>query len=441
MRSRDRRLAKTAAWACGNLIRGAKGPALISASEMGDIALRALATATATATAADSSGAPSGPGSVTDPLGFELATEMAWVLSMVTAGDEDVCAPLIAAGAFKAAVRGLSSGHTPLITPCLRILGNLMSLQLSYLDEALAQPALLPTLCAIITPQQDDRGGVATDGAGGMFDSDDVDVAVSSLLPDPAHHAAIGSSLTASLQPSRTRFRVGHVKEALWVVSNLLGGSPAHTAAVLTSPAWQWSPSLPPHSGLPLPLAHMLASHLLHSPWPVKIEAAMCFANLSMQRAVISVAGLPAAGSRPLSPHPFLAIMLSFDTVLREFLSLLQGMSGLRGGLKLANRTYLVLFRALLCHPNTTFHLLALDVATVRMALSVVDIVLHAWKPPPAAAAALLERAPLLSVDPALAALLERAGPDRSGPALVQDAGGIDALEQVRRHERMHGLD
>lgn len=381
MRSRDRRLAKTSAWACSNIIRGAKGP-VVCAAEIGDVALRMLSSMPL-----QSPASASHAGSAVDALGLELATEMAWVLSMVTSGDEDVCSPLVAAGAFPAAVRCLGCGHTPLATPCLRVLGNLLGLQLAYLDEAISQPALLPALCAIITPQPPSVTADAADGSpddAGMLD-------------------AAGDDSGARSSPTPQFFRIGHVKEALWVVSNLLGGSPKHAAAVLASPAWSWPAGVPPDARLPLPLMHILAAHMTSSPWPVRIEAAMCFANLCMQRAAVTAG--PHAGAvsvaalalpRP-SPHPFLAAVLYFPGVLREFLAMLQ----------------------------------AVDIATVRMALSVVDVVLHAWRPPPAAEVALRERIPELTLEPLFVELLSAVGPAESGVALVESAGGIDALEQL----------
>jgi hypothetical protein len=332
MRSRDRRLAKTAAWACSNLIRGAKGPEFASAAEIGMVALRALASSPLTGNAL-SGGPTSGSRAPIDALGIELATEMAWVLSMITSGSDEVCAPLVDAGAFVAAVRGLSCGHMPLITPCLRVLGNLMGLQLAYLDLALAQPALLPSLAAILLPHGDDED------EGGSMEDDDADlVLIAGLVPPtllPEQAAAVSVA-----PPIRPHFRMGHIKEALWVVSNLLGGSGAHAAAVLASPAWQWSAVVPPDATLPLPLVHILVEHLTHSAWPVRVEAAMCFANLCMQRAaVVPIAVATQGGSsamprRPLlSSHPFLAVVLHFDAVLREFMSLLQGACGGRPGL------------------------------------------------------------------------------------------------------------
>ena len=97
-----------------------------------------------------------------------------------------------------------------------------------------------------------------------------------------------------------SRFSHAHRKEALWVLSNLLGGSPAHAAAVLASPASDTTlavlgAAVGPGFGasfarLPLPVAHVTAYHLLHSPWPVRVEAAMCAANLAKQVRVSAAA-------------------------------------------------------------------------------------------------------------------------------------------------------
>lgn len=166
------------------------------------------------------------------------------------------------------------------------------------------------------------------------------------------------------------RAHLAHVKEALWVLSNLLGGSPAHAAAVLVAPApdavlatlaGAVGPSFAESfRRLPLAVPHILNFHLLHSPWPVRIEAAMCIANLakqvrrcvcviadrgacawrgrahlvlSMQRARTALAAADAAaggGSAvalhgPLLPaHPFLAAVLAFEGTVGAFLGLLQ---------------------------------------------------------------------------------------------------------------------
>ena len=73
----------------------------------------------------------------------------------------------------------------------------------------------------------------------------------------------------------------------------------------------------------------------------------------------------------------------------------------------------------------------AVDVSAVRLALSFIDITLHAWKPSALNMAKLMAGAQELYIDPRLYDILRGAGPGTSGAALVQDAGGIDSLEQV----------
>ena len=68
---------------------------------------------------------------------------MAWVLAHVTSKDEAIVAPLVerdgAGGAIPVAVRCMLSGHLPLVTPALRILGNVLGLKEAYADLALMQ--------------------------------------------------------------------------------------------------------------------------------------------------------------------------------------------------------------------------------------------------------------------------------------------------------------
>jgi len=74
------------------------------------------------------------------PLALEAATEAAWVLAHVTSKDEAIVAPLVErdGGAIPVAVRCILSGHLPLVTPALRVLGNILGLTEAYADRVLA---------------------------------------------------------------------------------------------------------------------------------------------------------------------------------------------------------------------------------------------------------------------------------------------------------------
>ena len=83
-------------------------------------------------------GAPQPPPRST--LALEAATEAAWVLAHVTSKDEAIVAPLVErdGGAVPVAVRCVLSGHLPLVTPALRVLGNILGLKEAYADRVLA---------------------------------------------------------------------------------------------------------------------------------------------------------------------------------------------------------------------------------------------------------------------------------------------------------------
>lgn len=139
--------------------------------------------------------------------------------------------------------------------------------------------------------------------------------------------------------------------------------------------------------------------------------------------------GGPAVAAYPLPPHPFLAAVLHFDGALETFLGMLQGAQ------MLVTWRYISVVEGLCADtlPPPPCAAPAVDVSAVRLAMSFIDITLHAWQPRGSVGvAALLDGSPDLVLDPRLCAVLAGTGPAASGAALVRDAGGIDALEQVR---------
>ena len=114
-------------------------------AEVGDVALRVLG---AVPLGSADSASPSA-------LALEVAREAAWVLAQVTSKDEISVCPLVERvdGAVPIAVRCILSGHLPLVTPALRILGNILGLKEAYGDLALAQ------VCEMTETQRFDGSG------------------------------------------------------------------------------------------------------------------------------------------------------------------------------------------------------------------------------------------------------------------------------------------
>jgi hypothetical protein len=114
-----------------------------------------------------------------------VSAESAWVLTFLTARDDDAAAALVGLGVIPALIQALerSGAANPLATPALRALGNLVAIGESFAAAALDGPAFLKTLGHIFS-----QGAAAPRG---LF------------------------------------------KESIWVTSNLSCGPPAHRRAVL----------------------------------------------------------------------------------------------------------------------------------------------------------------------------------------------------------------
>ena len=503
-RSRHHATARTACWAVTNLMRG-PGPAapFVSAGAAAG-AMKWFQSLTAAAEAellGTPQSASSNAAASTVKRDDELLTEAAWVLTYITAKEEQFSHELAAAGVMQTAVRALAlPGVLSAITPCLRILGNVGSLSDSYIEAALGmlstsndassntsvRSSLLASLARILAPssegerwlaqnqriqqQQQQRGnGLATSGDGvGDADEDE------DGMTDDSSSSALPSS--SSVSASAAHYTHGHVQEALWVLSNIAGSTPAAAAMLMCAPSDTSSnsvssgtaaelharllcstASLPPHAlhalgsggtsvvvdvsdpgaaGLRLGFLPLLVHHATAGVWQVRRQAAHTLLNLAAQRVAMSdvptivnnsSSGSAAAPSPPPHRHPFLPALLCFPDVIPCFVRLLE----------------------------------APDLEMVHVGLSFLEIVLHAWRPPRGGRVAQLvqERSARMPPPPQLrlAGALAASGVCGQAPALdwlwlqppgggsatasglqlVREAGGPDALEALHYRYQM----
>lgn len=187
---RSKPLALTAAWALTNLL---KGP-LVRAQPFTDAgiipaAMRWVglidslvpgAAHTETAGALRAAGGSSASGGAEAAAAVEgaaaarqrtaeLIAECVWVLAYLTDKDDAVCHAIAAAGGLSLLTRVLLHGSLRSVSPCLRVLGNVLSCADAYVDaavDAATCPGLLDALAIIAAPAAGTSGGGAAGGSG-----------------------------------------------------------------------------------------------------------------------------------------------------------------------------------------------------------------------------------------------------------------------------------
>jgi hypothetical protein len=186
--------AQTAAWALSNLARGQSTPAS-AFMQAGTDMVPALI-------------------SLVQYPDHRLAMEIWWVFTFLTAKEDLAVQHLVDAGLVSSIAAAMAPTRTYPHThgvdpgdiaciPLIRCLGNLSSGPEHWIDSIVAEPAILACLLACV--DQDSQNSSSGNSRGG----------IPALDPNPPHRAVL--------------------KESIWVLSNLLGGTQLQQSTVLNS--------------------------------------------------------------------------------------------------------------------------------------------------------------------------------------------------------------
>lgn len=503
--SRSKQLAFTSSWALANLLKGpfTKAKPFLDAGIVPAL-MRWIGQITTFPTFATATA----PAPTTDSASLfrsaELITECMWVVSYLTDKDEAAGRAFIQAGAVAACASVLLHGSLRSITPCLRVLGNLLATGDDTVTDLVCDPTkcprLLEALAIVATPNpyptaSSSSGGAGAGGAssssprrkrvdstgssgGGFGGAGSPEMSSPSLggaggaggsgvggaesptligggLPaasvlhieyDADHYysasaatpssaiAAVAEdgstsadgvadgaaprfdSLASLLQlqqqqdlafqqnpysssvapPLQLRFTTGHIKEALFVLSNIAGGRPRHAIAllsatlpaqqvlqpclqVLSSKAYRGHIRKKTQAGLgfmPLFAAHALGT------WQIKKLASWCLFNIANQSFNATVA--PGTTVVPPDMSPFTAEHLAYARITPEMVN---PPTSNPGAPQWWSHRY-PLLGAVLSFPQVFSlfvgqHLQAPDLELVRLGLAFCDLVMYNWRPSP----------------------------------------------------------
>jgi hypothetical protein len=239
--------------------------------------------------------------SAVDAKSADVAVECAWAISFLTEKEPEVIETLVADGVVQACVSLLLMNQVASIIPCIRVLGNIASVSIPSIDILLSSQVFIEFMANVLTP------------------SHVAEVGTSALDFDDGHTS--GAHIEHGALSPAEKYPLGIVKEMLWLLSNLFGGTVLHVAYLLTVTL-----PLSTYEGLAVSLEHEFQQHtgflplLLHylsASWQTKKCASWCIVNIIGQKA--SVDGL---GD---DVYAFLPLVLSFPDVTPAFVAGLQG--------------------------------------------------------------------------------------------------------------------
>jgi len=195
---------RTAAWALSNLARGAPGPAGTVAPffdlGLSPVLLQLLAHA-------DES----------------VAAEAAWVLSFLSARDDQAATALAEAGAVGALSQALhrTQAKNPVATPALRTLGNFASIGENFAAAIVAEPLFLPPLVHLYSAEAETPKGLLKEATW-----------LVSNLAVGQREAVVGAGLLPPLVQIVASAQFDLQREALFALRNLMA-EPAYATSAL----------------------------------------------------------------------------------------------------------------------------------------------------------------------------------------------------------------
>ena len=202
--ARPPHILRTAAWALSNLARGAPGPAGTVAPffdlGLSPVLLQLLAHA-------DES----------------VAAEAAWVLSFLSARDDQAATALAEAGAVGALSQALhrTQAKNPVATPALRTLGNFASIGENFAAAIVAEPLFLPPLVHLYSAEAETPKGLLKEATW-----------LVSNIAVGQREAVVGAGLLPPLVQIVASAQFDLQREALFALRNLMA-EPAYATSAL----------------------------------------------------------------------------------------------------------------------------------------------------------------------------------------------------------------